>query len=472
MRAAVEAHGGLAAIQGANQLSFRWEGFDYAPTQGRVPRVDWDTSGNGRPVTQDMRFDLARNRYILEREFGFAGGYVNAFRAVGNGREVMLYNHLPERGMGGTEYSRDTVGTLVVRQRNAGSITMPVLQLRMALARLNTLRYLGAVEDGGRREDVVAFSTAEGDPVTLYFDAATHLMTRREDMGIGSLGDEVDTYHFSDYRTLHGLAVPHRIEIRWNGILTGRHQLVRFATTADLPDSLFEAPRGYTLPVPGGPATVEMIAEGIAYVERIGGGYRMLVVDTDEGLVVVDAPISVQATTGALALVAKAFPDRPIRHLVLTHHHGDHISGLGAFAGRGTTVLVAPGSEAYLRRMSTVRRTIGSLVPPDTVAAPQMETVHGRRRIGKGARSIEIIDAGPTSHASSMLVVYVPSQKLLFQGDLLRINRAGGPVVSPDATRDLDRIIRRERLDVRSIGAVHGLNGTMEDLRTALARSR
>jgi glyoxylase-like metal-dependent hydrolase (beta-lactamase superfamily II) len=271
---------------------------------------------------------------------------------------------------------------------------------------------------------------------------------------------------------LHGLAVPHRIEIRWNGILTGRHELVRFATTAELPDALFEFPRGYTLAAPGGPAAVEMIADGVAYVERIGGGYRMLVVDTDEGLVVVDAPISVQATSAALGLIAKAFPERPIRYLVLTHHHGDHIAGLGALAGRGTTVLVAPGSEAYLRRMSTVRRTIGALVPPDSIVAPQFETVRARRRIGKGARSVEVIDASPTSHASSMLVVYLPSQRLLFQGDLLRINRAGGPVVSPDATRDLERIIRRERLDVRSIGAVHGLNGTMEDLRAALARGR
>jgi hypothetical protein len=69
-----------------------------------------------------------------------------------------------------------------------------------------------------------------------------------------------------------------------------------------------------------------------------------------------------------------------------------------------------------------------------------------------------------------MLAVYVPAQKLLFQGDLLRLNEHGGPVVSPDATRDLDSIIRRFRLDVRTIGAVHGLNGTMDDLREALRR--
>jgi glyoxylase-like metal-dependent hydrolase (beta-lactamase superfamily II) len=98
------------------------------------------------------------------------------------------------------------------------------------------------------------------------------------------------------------------------------------------------------------------------------------------------------------------------------------------------------------------------------------ETLSGRRTIGRGARAVEVLDVGPTSHAAAMLAVYVPAEKLLFQGDLLRINEHGGPVVSPDANRDLDSIIRRFRLDVRTIGAVHGLNGTVEDLREAIRR--
>ncbi len=120
--------------------------------------------------------------------------------------------------------------------------------------------------------------------------------------------------------------------------------------------------------------------------------------------------------------------------------------------------------------MTTVTRTIGRLgtPPAPTPAAPRIEPFTGRRTIGRGARAVEVINVGPTSHAASMLAVYVPAQRLLFQGDLLRINEHGGPVASPEATRDLDRIIRRFRLDVKTIGAVHGLNGTMADLRQAL----
>ena len=306
--------------------------------------------------------------------------------------------------------------------------------------------------------------------MTLYFDAETHLLARREDMGIGSVGDEVDVVRFGDYRTEAGFTVPGTMEVRWNGVLVGRHRLARFAPAAEIPDSLLRPSPGFTEAQPGGPPAAVRVADGVYFVERIGGGYRMLVVDTDEGLVAVDAPLSPEITAAAIGVIERTFPGRPLKYVAVTHHHGDHIGGIPAFAARGATVLAAAGSEGYLGRMATVRRTIGRIAAQDAPAV-RIEPVRGRRTIGTGARRVELIEVSPTSHASSMLVVYLPEQKLLFQGDLLRINREGGPVSSPAATRDLQRIIDQFRLDVRSIGAVHGENGTPDDLRSALARA-
>ncbi|MBA3891645.1 MAG: MBL fold metallo-hydrolase [Gemmatimonadaceae bacterium] len=472
LRMGLEAHGGSAAIRELAGVSFRWDGQDFAPTQGRVPQLPWDTLASARAAMQDVRIDFARNRFIFDREFHFGGGYLNVFRIAGRGAEQLIMNPQPERGMAGPTFERDTLGIAARRTQAAAGANMPLVLLRSALARSSTLRHVGVVERNGAREEAISHTTVDGDLLTLYFDAATHRLVRREQMGVGSLGDEVDAFHFGDYAPRSGFLVPRLLEVTWNGNLASRYRLTAFAPSAEIPDSVFTVPAGYVTQAPARPPAVERIADGLAYVERLGGGYRMLVADVGEGLLVVDAPVSADVTRTAIRLIEEAFPGRPIRYVVITHHHADHIGGLAAFAALGATVLSAPGSEDYLRRMNAVPRTIGVVgARPPAPVVPRIETLTGRRTFGSGASAVEVIDVGPTSHAAAMLAVYVPSQQLLFQGDLLRINEHGGVVHAPAAASDLDGIIRRFRLDVRSIGAVHGINGTIDDLRAALERA-
>ena len=100
-------------------------------------------------------------------------------------------------------------------------------------------------------------------------------------------------------------------------------------------------------------------------------------------------------------------------------------------------------------------------------ADPKIQTVAKQRVIGRSATRVQAINPGPTSHAQGMLMAYLPAHKLLFQGDFLRINALGGPALGTEIVRELETAIRRLRLDVRHIAAVHGLNSTIDDLRTA-----
>jgi hypothetical protein len=225
VRDALAAHGGEAAVRGLAAAAYRWEGEDYTPSQGRVPSAAWDTAGNARAATEAVRVDLARGRYAWDREFRFGGGYLNAIRVAADGRTLVAHNPEPRRGMGGTTFTRDTTGVAARRALLALQSTMPVLLLREALARASTLRYLGASAGGGGREEAVAFTGPDGEAITLVVDAATHRVVRREEVGVGTLGDEVDAYHFTDYRTVAGLAVPHRLGRALERAAHGRRRL-------------------------------------------------------------------------------------------------------------------------------------------------------------------------------------------------------------------------------------------------------
>jgi glyoxylase-like metal-dependent hydrolase (beta-lactamase superfamily II) len=469
LRLSLEAHGGAAAIRGVEAITFGWHGDDFAPTQGRMPA--WDTAGNRRAALQTLRADLQRGRFVVEREFHFGGGYVNAIHQAGEGPDLVSWNPLRGRGMGGTVFTGDGGGVAARRTLHGAAANMPLLLLRTAQLRAASIRHLGEHVREGRREYVIAFTTADADPVTLYIDAGTHLVSAREEMGQGSLGDEVNTYVFTDYRRENGLMVPYAMEVRWNGLLASRRTLTEFALAAALPDTLLAPPEGYVRAEAPPPPAVVKVAEGVFFLENLAGGYRMLVVDTPDGVLVVDAPVSRAMTESALAMAEQALPGRPVRYAVITHHHSDHIAGIPALAARGVTLLAAEGSAEYLRRMSTVPRTFGAIAGTPAPLAPDsiyIENVQGTRRFGSGASEVHVLNVGPTSHAAAMLVVYLPQQRLLFQGDLLRVNEHGGPVVALDAARDLHRIIQQFRLDVHTIGAVHGINATPAQLQEVL----
>ena len=475
VRQAVAAHGGEAAIRGMRGVELRWEGSAYLRTQGRDAAKVHAPVPDPLPSSNRLLLDLQRGRGRREIDATLPGGYVNRPRIIVAGRQLLSYD--AGRIFSGDALSRDTLG--VQAQATLGSMydALPQLLLRaVLLGRLHTLRDLGAATGaGGRAQRVVTYTTPEGRQTTLHFDAATKLLSRMELLGDDPVfGDAVAATEFSAYeRAAGGMMVPRLLRARQNGELTSELRLTQIAFDPALGDSLFQAPAGYVeVPPRAGGPTVTRAGEHVYFVEGLGGGYRSMFVDTgDSGVVALDAPLSPAVTEQAIALIARTLPGRPIRYVALTHHHSDHVAGVRAYVARGVTVLAPPGTEAYLRELLAAKHTFTA---PDSLArAPRpavIQTVTGRRTIGSGDRAVELLDLSPTSHAAGMIAAYVPSQKLLFQGDMLRLNTPGAILPALDVTMELDQAIRRLGLDVQTIAAVHGRNGTIEELREAVGK--
>jgi glutamate racemase len=73
-----------------------------------------------------------------------------------------------------------------------------------------------------------------------------------------------------------------------------------------------------------------------------------------------------------------------------------------------------------------------------------------------------------------MLVVYLPKEKLVFQGDLVNLPNSGKwmPSTVNDSTVHFLDTLGRLSLDVKRVAAVHGPATSIEDLREAVNRKR
>jgi hypothetical protein len=79
-----------------------------------------------------------------------------------------------------------------------------------------------------------------------------------------------------------------------------------------------------------------------------------------------------------------------------------------------------------------------------------------------------VIDIGPSPHAEEMLVVYLPAERLLVQGDLLNLPASGRMRAGNLTTRHFLEWLERSRLAVDRIIPVHGPPQTVDQLREAV----
>lgn len=461
-RARAEVQAGLAALGGpAPALSFTLEGTRGLRGQSAGPQ----SAGERTPHRMRVMVEPARERALMEAESHLTGGIIFVFRQVAQGRAGFRID-VPKTRMGPALFELAAPAAAAVRAQAAR--TVPQLLLAQALARPATLRDLGTVPREGRPHRAVAYATEEGAQVTLFFDSATRLLSAYELLEDNpGMGDVLTEVRFADYAGEAGVRLPTRFQVRQNGVLD--HDLRYTAVAAGaLPDSLFTAPAGYTPPPPAGGASVQPVAEGVYLLERLAGPYRSLFVDMGDHVLVVEAPVSSAASEAALGLIRQTLPGKPVRYVVVTHRHIDHIGGVRPYVAAGAVLVAPAGAEPALRQLADVRRTLAAGPVDRAPGAPRVETV-GDRRVFRGAgRRVEVISTGGGSHVDAELVVYLPEQRLLYQGDFVTFPDYGGDAPDLPVTRELATLIRTLKLDVETIVGTHGRVGTLAELNQAV----
>lgn len=169
---------------------------------------------------------------------------------------------------------------------------------------------------------------------------------------------------------------------------------------------------------------------------------------TDNGVVVVDALGSPALARELLAEIRRVTP-LPVRHVILTHYHADHIYGLQVLKAAGANVIAHPAAREYLnsdaaeRRLEASRQELAPWIDADTKLVGADRWLEGdETTLVVGGTEFRIRHLGP-AHTAEDLAVHVPSAGALFVGDLVFRGRV--PFVGQADSRrwiaSLDRLI-------------------------------
>jgi glyoxylase-like metal-dependent hydrolase (beta-lactamase superfamily II) len=142
------------------------------------------------------------------------------------------------------------------------------------------------------------------------------------------------------------------------------------------------------------------------------GGHQSIFIVTPQGVIATD-PISYLRPAKPYIDAIKAVTDKPIKYVVYSHHHYDHIAGGKPFKDLGATFVAHRRAKERLLELKKQNSLNPDVVIPDQV-------VDGKKSIALGGTTLELVYVG-RNHSDNSLVMRLPKEKLAFVVDFAPI---------------------------------------------------
>jgi glyoxylase-like metal-dependent hydrolase (beta-lactamase superfamily II) len=462
---AAAALGGWTAIQSIKRVHLESEGQDWEPWQA------YDIDGT---------VDVSTFRSVTDLDLGANASHVEMDAAV-----VYPWPHrvayieitdteagmLADLNLGAVAIRRLHPSLYATARRDFAAFVPEALRLARADP--------DAVLDGGTSKSVRFRHHDAGRQATVTF-ADDHTPTSLTyDDHDPVQGDIAYRFEWSDWRDVGGIRLPYKLRRLIGGRPIREERLSRVTLNEPVSDETFRIPAIVRAQDEAGQRIVtgwtqRRRAAGLPYEEFTraqqvdmtplapgvwlarGGTHNSLVIEMADHLVIFEPPLFEGRSEGVIAAAKKSAPGKPIRHIVLSHFHDDHMGGVRTYAAEGATVVVHSSVGDYISTVLGQRRTL----EPDRLeierrkgqlSQPAVMPVEEAMTLTDGTREVKLYHA-LNSHSSGMLVGYVPDARVLFTADLVSDTF---PLI-PAFASSVYGLIEQKGLSVEMIACAHG----------------
>ena len=322
----------------------------------------------------------------------------------------------------------------------------------------------GVARDGDRSFATLAFTVPEHLEAVAWIDAQGLLSRVDARIPHAVLGDtEVTTryLHWSDIG--NGVKFPMRIR-----------QTVGGFDALDVAVQSVELNPAFELSVPENVrqfkerVRAEPVAEGVWFLTE--GSHNSVLIEMADHLMLVESPVDDARAAAVFAEARRLVPAKTARYVVNTHHHFDHAGGLRAAAAEGATLVTSEIARPYYERIFANPNRIR----PDRLAqsgrSAAIVGVSGSRVFGDGRRSVEVHEIQDSVHSQGLLIVYLPTERLLVEADSYTPGLYTNPALVNANNRNLADNIDQRALKIDRILPLHGRVSPMSEFLGVVGR--
>lgn len=492
-----EAMGGLDDILSFQGVQFMVKGSRFEPEQSFKPGgdfvhiLDYDYSlvnALSEQASKTEWFHDGRYPFIQQRQFT---EIINGDQGAVFGFDTIIA--APEAPM---------LSTRIGARVKQNLVSSPLAIIHHANQYSDQVKLVGKKYFDGRPHRVVSIPGWD-QPILVFIDAETQLPSKAETLEDDSIyGDTRWEVVFSDWTVVNGIKVPttltHKINDRIiNNEARSGIQLLETLDPAmfSIPDELKSVfnPDQFAWGVRssqwfnrflsvGIPFDLDQRTEATLQIVEVGDKifhirsltHNSLVIEMKDYLIVADAPLYDERTQVVLSTIEQRWPDKPVKYLVSSHFHNDHIGGIRGFGAAGATLIVGKGTKDHYETIFEEPHTVFPDVYSSTQNKVKIKTVKPGKDLilTDGIRRVRIFDV-KNRHAIGMLMPFVEDANMVFVSDLY--NPEFFPAAIPQQfifwAEDLLYALAAKGLDIQWMVGAHGGVSSYEQFVTQVESS-
>lgn len=208
----------------------------------------------------------------------------------------------------------------------------------------------------------------------------------------------------------------------------------------------------------------EELAPGII---QYRGNWNVAAIQQEDGIVILEAPITSWYSEHVLETVKSAFPGKPIKAVVTTSDAWPHFGGIRQYVAEGIPVYCLEMNAEAIQHVLAVDHVLQPDSLAQTDVSPNLTAIADNTTIGSGANRFELIPIRGEG-GERMMMAWFPEHKLLYGSDLVQPN-----LFFPQYVSEIIDAVERENLTPESIFNFHtGLmdwTAMLEEFSTKLA---
>jgi hypothetical protein len=278
-------------------------------------------------------------------------------------------------------------------------------------------------------------------------------------------GDLTERAEFMNYDLKDGLRYPQQTDIYVNGehyravtrsdLRIGAEEDA--ALLAALPD--IPAPPRFDINelalgqiAPNGPDPKRGPAELAPGIVQFPGSWYVTLVRQDDGIVIIDAPISAGYSRRVLDEAARRFPGVPVKAVITSTAFFWHVGGIREYAALGVPIYVRDRNLPILRSLLAAPHTLAPDALSRTPRTPILRAVSAPTMIGSGKHAIKVM---PVRYGEQpMLMSWIEDAHILHTAEMVQPLGPNGSLLFPEALLEISRSVSEAGIDTEGLSII------------------